>query len=48
MNSNQFIIIDMVGNHSLLENRQALSSEGILVMIGSEKGRWIAPLKHTP
>ena len=39
------LIIDMVGNHSLLENRQALTPEGTMVMIGQEKGNWIAPLK---
>ena len=38
------LIIDMVGNHSLSENRQVLSPEGILVIIGGAKGNWFAPL----
>jgi NADPH:quinone reductase-like Zn-dependent oxidoreductase len=38
------LIIDMVGNHSLLENRQVLNPEGTLVLIGGPKGDWIAPL----
>ena len=40
------LIIDMVGNHSLLANRKALNSNGILVMVGGAKGDWIAPLKN--
>lgn len=39
------LIIDMIGNHSLLENRKSLTPEGTMVMIGQEKGNWIAPLK---
>jgi len=38
------LILDMVGNHSLSENRQVLNPEGILVMVGGSKGNWIAPL----
>ena len=38
------LIIDMVGNHSLLENRQVLNPEGILVMVGGGKGNWLGPL----
>lgn len=38
------VIIDMVGNHSLLANRRALKPEGIYVIVGGPKGRWIAPL----
>ena len=38
------LIIDNVGNRSLLENRDVLNAEGILVMVGGSKGRWIAPL----
>lgn len=40
------LIIDMVGNHSLLANRKALEPDGVLVMVGGPKGDWIAPLKN--
>ena len=40
------LIIDMVGNHSLMANRKVLNSNGILVMVGGAKGNWIAPLKN--
>lgn len=39
------LIIDMVGNHSLLANRKVLEPDGTLVMVGGAKGDWIAPLK---
>ena len=38
------VIIDMIGNHSLSENRQVLSPEGIFVIIGGGKGNWLGPL----
>ena len=38
------LIIDMVGNHSLSDNRQVLAPEGIFVIIGGAKGNWIGPL----
>lgn len=38
------VIIDMVGNHSLLRNRTVLSPEGIMVLVGGSKGDWIGPL----
>jgi NADPH:quinone reductase-like Zn-dependent oxidoreductase len=38
------VIIDMVGNHSLLANRRALRPTGIYVMVGGPSGRWLAPL----
>lgn len=38
------VIIDMVGNHSLLDNRRVLTPQGIYVMVGGPEGRWIAPL----
>ena len=42
---NQYdLIIDMVGNHSLLANRRVLSREGILVMVGGPTGNWFASL----
>jgi len=38
------LIVDMVGNHSLSANRRVLQPEGRLVMVGGDKGNWIAPL----
>ena len=38
------LIIDNVGNHSLLANRRALNPEGIFVIIGGPKGNWLGPL----
>lgn len=38
------VIIDMVGNHSLLANRQVLSADGSVVLVGGPKGDWIGPL----
>jgi NADPH:quinone reductase-like Zn-dependent oxidoreductase len=38
------LIIDMVGNHSLSENREVLTPEGNFVMVGGSKGNWIGPL----
>ena len=38
------LIIDNVGNHSLLENRKALLPEGKYVMVGGQGGDWIGPL----
>jgi len=38
------LIIDMVGNHSLLSNREAMKDQGRLVMVGGAKGDWIAPV----
>ena len=38
------VIIDMVGNHTLLANRKALEPDGKLVMVGGPKGDWLAPL----
>jgi NADPH:quinone reductase-like Zn-dependent oxidoreductase len=38
------LIIDMVGNHSLLANRRALKPEGIFVIVGGPKGDWLGPL----
>lgn len=37
------LIIDMVGNHSISDNRKALKPEGRMVMVGGGKGHWIAP-----
>lgn len=38
------VIVDMVGNHSPLENRRALEPSGILVIVGGTKGDWFGPL----
>ncbi len=35
------LIIDNVGNHSLLENRRVLNPDGILVMVGGPTGNWL-------
>lgn len=42
---NQYdLIVDMVGNHSLLANRRVMSPDGIFVIVGGAKGNWLAPL----
>lgn len=38
------LIIDMVGNHSLSENRRALKPDGIFVIVGGGKGNWLGPM----
>ena len=38
------LIIDNVGNHSLLANKRVLKPDGTLVMIGGAKGNWLGPL----
>lgn len=38
------LIIDMIGNHSLSDNRQVLTPEGTFVIIGGSKGDWLGPL----
>ncbi len=38
------LIIDMVGNHSLLSNRRVMPEDGRLVIVGGSKGDWLAPL----
>ncbi len=38
------LIIDNVGNHSLLANRRVLNPDGIFVIIGGPKGNWLRPL----
>lgn len=38
------LIIDMVGNHSLLANRKAMTPEGTFVIVGGPKGDWVGPL----
>jgi NADPH:quinone reductase-like Zn-dependent oxidoreductase len=38
------LILDTVGNHSLLDCRRALTPKGRYVMVGGPPGRWIDPL----
>ena len=38
------LIVDMVGNHSPLENKRVLSDSGRLIIVGGPKGDWIGPL----
>jgi NADPH:quinone reductase-like Zn-dependent oxidoreductase len=38
------LIVDMVGNHSLTENRRVLKPQGRMVLVGGPKGNWLAPL----
>ncbi len=39
------VIVDNVGNHPVTANAVALEDDGIFVLVGGEKGNWIAPLK---
>jgi len=42
---NQYdLIVDMVGNHSMSANRQVMTSQGTLVIVGGLKGNWLGPL----
>lgn len=38
------LILDLVGNHSLLANRRVLNPDGTLVLVGGGKGNWVGPL----
>jgi len=38
------LLLDNVGNHSLLECRRALAPRGRYVMVGGQPGRWIDPM----
>jgi NADPH:quinone reductase and related Zn-dependent oxidoreductases len=38
------VMLDCIGNHSLLRCRRALNREGIYVGVGGKNGRWIGPL----
>jgi NADPH:quinone reductase-like Zn-dependent oxidoreductase len=38
------LIVDMVGNHSPLTNREVLTPNGRLVIVGGPKGNWLGPL----
>lgn len=39
------LIVDNVGNHPVTANTGVLEDDGIFVLVGGEKGDWIAPLK---
>ena len=38
------VILDCIGNHSLLRCRRVLNRDGIYVGVGGKNGRWIGPL----
>ena len=38
------LIMDMVGNHALLDLKHVLTPEGTVVIVGGQKGRWISPM----
>jgi NADPH:quinone reductase-like Zn-dependent oxidoreductase len=38
------LIIDNVGNHSLLANRKVMTDSGTLVIVGGQGGDWVGPL----
>ncbi len=37
------LILDMVGNHTLSENRRVMTPEGNFIIIGGGKGNWLGP-----
>ncbi|MBT8098673.1 MAG: NAD(P)-dependent alcohol dehydrogenase, partial [Gammaproteobacteria bacterium] len=39
------VIVDNVGNHPVTANTGVLEDDGVFVLVGGEKGDWIAPLK---
>ena len=38
------LIVDMIGNHSLLANRSVLKPDGRMVIVGGPKGNWFGPM----
>jgi NADPH:quinone reductase-like Zn-dependent oxidoreductase len=38
------LILDMVGNHSLMRLRRVLAPDGTLVIVGGKEGNWISPM----
>ncbi|MDX2411359.1 MAG: NAD(P)-dependent alcohol dehydrogenase [Woeseiaceae bacterium] len=38
------LIIDMVGNHSLLANRRVLKPDGTFIIVGGSNGDWFGPM----
>ncbi|MEQ9425769.1 MAG: NAD(P)-dependent alcohol dehydrogenase [Cyclobacteriaceae bacterium] len=44
---NQYdLIVDMVSNHSVSKNIDVLKPDGTFVIVGADKGNWIAPLMN--
>lgn len=39
------VVIDNVGNHSVLEFRHVMQPKGILVIVGAGKGKWLGPFR---
>jgi NADPH:quinone reductase-like Zn-dependent oxidoreductase len=39
------LILDMVGNHSLLDNSKVMKSTGRLVQVGGPSGDWVGPFR---
>ena len=37
------LIVDLVGNHSISANRSVLKPAGTMVIVGAQKGDWVAP-----
>lgn len=38
------LIVDLVGNHSLLDNKRVLTADGNFVIVGGPDGKWLGPL----
>jgi NADPH:quinone reductase-like Zn-dependent oxidoreductase len=38
------LILDMVGNHSLMRLRRVMAPDGTLVIVGGKEGKWISPM----
>jgi len=38
------LIMDMIGNHSLSDNRKVLTDQGKFIIIGGAKGNWLGPM----
>ena len=38
------LVVDMVGNHSLLANRKVMTESARLVIVGGSSGKWLGPL----
>src|SRR5262245_31251999 len=38
------LVLDMVGNHALLDLKRVVTPQGRIVIVGGEKGRWISPM----
>lgn len=38
------VMLDCIGNHSLMACRRTLTERGTYVMIGGKKGRWVSPM----